>query len=129
MKEAFVSKSSSDELRVEVRDVPIPKPGAGQVTIRVVAASLNPKDWVWASAEPFNQGDDIAGYIHSVGDKVLDFKPGDRVAAFHEVGAPHGAFAEYSVAFAHSTFHIPQSTSFEGERNHPSLFILVLALR
>lgn len=32
-----------------------------------------------------NQGDDIAGTIHEVGEKVTEFKPGDRVAGFHEM--------------------------------------------
>ena len=36
---------------------------------------------------PKNQGDDIAGYVHEVGEKVYEFKPGDRVAAFHEQNA------------------------------------------
>lgn len=34
---------------------------------------------------PANQGDDISGIVHSVGDNVYEFKPGDRVAAFHEM--------------------------------------------
>ncbi|PGH20813.1 hypothetical protein AJ80_03440 [Polytolypa hystricis UAMH7299] len=113
MKEAFVSKTSNDEFRVELRDSPIPKPNADQVVIRVVAVGLNPKDWKYTLAEPSNQGDDIAGYIHSVGEDVRDFRPGDRVAAFHEMMNPHGGYAEYAVAYSHTTFHIPESTSFE----------------
>lgn len=61
-----------------------------------------------------NQGDDIAGFVHAVGPGVLAFKPGDRVAAFHEIGAPGGSYAEYAVAWDHTTFHIPDKTSFEG---------------
>ena len=64
-----------------------------------------------------NHGDDIAGVIHSVGQNVSEFKPGDRVAALHELVAPNGAFAEYSMAPAYTTFHIPTQTSFEGWRS------------
>jgi len=62
---------------------------------------------------PHNSGDDIAGVVHSVGSKVYEFSPGDRVAAFHEMRAPHGSFAEYAVAWAHTTFHIPATLGFE----------------
>ena len=61
-----------------------------------------------------NQGDDIAGTVHAIGSGVTEFKPGDRVAAFHEMGASGGSYAEYAVAWDHTTFHIPDKTSFEG---------------
>ena len=51
--------------------------------------------------------------VHSVGKNVFEFKPGDRVAAFHRMNTPGGAFAEYAVAPAVTTFHIPKTTSFE----------------
>ena len=43
---------------------------------------------------PKNQGDDIAGYVHEVGEKVYEVKPGDRVAAFHEMMKPGGSWAD-----------------------------------
>lgn len=60
-----------------------------------------------------NSGDDIAGIVHSVGSSVWEFKPGDRVASFHEMLTPHGSFAEYAVGWQHTTFHIPAKTTFE----------------
>ncbi len=78
----------------------------------------NPKDWkipLWMGTT-LNQGDDIAGVVHEVGENVYEFKPGDRVAAFHEMMTPGGSYAEYAVAWQHTTFHIPEHTSFEGER-------------
>ena len=60
-----------------------------------------------------NSGDDIAGTVHSVGKSVYEFKPGDRVASFHEMMTPGGSFAEYAVGWAHTTFHIPANVSFE----------------
>lgn len=60
-----------------------------------------------------NSGDDIAGIVEQVGDNVTEFKPGDRVAAFHEMMTPHGSFAEYAIAWAATTFHLPKKTSFE----------------
>lgn len=60
-----------------------------------------------------NSGDDIAGYVHKVGPNVTEFKPGDRVAAFHIMLTPGGSYAEYAIAPASTTFHIPARTSFE----------------
>lgn len=65
--------------------------------------------------ESTNSGDDIAGIVHAVGSKVWEFKPGDRVAAFHEMRTGGGSYAEYALAWQHATFHIPESTRFEGE--------------
>ncbi|KAI7086448.1 GroES-like protein [Hortaea werneckii] len=114
MKSAFYDKT----LTVDIRDVPIPVPQAGQVLIRTVVSGINPKDWKqpkhWApESPPMNHGDDIAGYVEGVGPGVTGFHRGDRVAALHELWTPHGSFAEYSVALANSTFHLGDSVSFE----------------
>lgn len=111
MKEAFVSKGP----KVQIVDSPIPKPGADQVVIKVVVSGSNPKDWKlpeWRDTTA-NEGDDIAGIVHEVGENVFEFKPGDRVAAFHEMLTPGGSYAEYAVAWQHTTFHIPEHTTFE----------------
>jgi NADPH:quinone reductase len=44
---------------------------------------------------------------------VVEFKVGDRVAAFHEMFTPHGAFAEFAIAPSWTTFHVPKGVSFE----------------
>ncbi|KAK3361938.1 chaperonin 10-like protein [Lasiosphaeria ovina] len=112
MKEALVSKGPE----VQVVDSPVPSPNDDQVLIRVVVSGSNPKDWKmaeWFRKAPSNEGDDIAGVVERVGANVFEFKPGDRVAAFHEMATPHGSYAEYAVAWAHTTFHIPHETTFE----------------
>lgn len=60
-----------------------------------------------------NSGDDLAGIVHSVGAGVYEFKPGDRVAAYHVTGSENGSFAEYSVAPDWTTFHLGNDVSFE----------------
>ncbi|KAK3676756.1 fusarubin cluster-oxidoreductase [Recurvomyces mirabilis] len=64
-------------------------------------------------AKPVNQGDDISGIVHEVGEGVSGFKPGDRVAAFHEMMKPGGSYAEYALSWAHTTFYLPEKTTFE----------------
>ncbi|KAH4199854.1 hypothetical protein HBH70_012360 [Parastagonospora nodorum] len=112
MKEAIVSKGP----KVTFKDSPIPDPQADQVVIKVVVSGSNPKDWKIPDLVPdynANSGDDIAGYVHAVGSNVWEFKPGDRVASFHEMMTPGGSFAEYAVGWSWTTFHIPTTTSFE----------------
>ncbi|KAI0829560.1 GroES-like protein [Hypoxylon sp. FL0890] len=112
MKEALVTPGT----KVEIVDSSIPKPLDDQVLIQVVVSGSNPKDWKvpdWRQVTA-NQGDDIAGVVSQVGSNVIEFKPGDRVAAFHEIMAPHGSFAEYAIAWQHTTFHLPKDTTFEG---------------
>lgn len=111
--------------KVRVEDVPIPKPNDDQVLIKVVVSGSNPKDWkapFWLNDEN-HQGDDIAGIVHEVGVNVTEFKPGDRVAAFHQMRTPHGSYAEYAIAWQHTTFHIPKTTSYEGELQLTSVSI------
>lgn len=113
MKEAVIAEGP----KVIIQDVPIPKPGPGQVLTKVVVSGSNPKDWklpMWMKElPPANQGDDIAGIVEAVGDGVSEFKKGDRVAAFHEMMSPHGSYAEYAISWAHTTFLLPSKTSFE----------------
>src|SRR5947209_18390531 len=110
MKEARVFKTENG-LRSSLHDVPIPQPRPDQVLIKVVVSGSNPKDWklpvMVPSQDGTNSGDDIAGVVHAVGYNVTEFKPGDRVAAFHEMTKPSGSFAEYAIAWAHTTFHLP----------------------
>ncbi|EKG12959.1 Peptidase S9/S15 [Macrophomina phaseolina MS6] len=111
MKEAIVHPG----VRVEIIDSAIPEPTEDQVLIKVVVSGSNPKDWKIPEMmkQSRNEGDDIAGVVEKVGANVTEFKPGDRVAAFHEMLTPHGSYAEYAIAWAHTTFHIPKNTSFE----------------
>ncbi|KAL9109970.1 MAG: hypothetical protein Q9227_005493 [Pyrenula ochraceoflavens] len=113
MKEARVFKGP----RVEIHDVAIPSPKPDEVLIKVIFSGSNPKDWKmseWvAEQDGTNQGDDIAGYVQSVGKNVAEYKPGDRVAAFHVMRTPSGSYAEYAISPAHTVFHIPDKTSFE----------------
>ncbi|KAK9482827.1 chaperonin 10-like protein [Lipomyces starkeyi] len=116
MKEVIVHPLPS--LRTEIRDVPIPVPADDEIVIKVVVAGSNVKDWshITALNIAVNSGDDIAGVVYSLGaiaQKTGEFRVGDRVAAFHRMLTPGGAYAEYAVAPAHTMFIIPDNISFE----------------
>jgi NADPH:quinone reductase-like Zn-dependent oxidoreductase len=109
-------------VRCVAKNEPIPTPSSREVCIKVIATSSNPKDWQFPDIFPerrVNEGDDIAGIVHSVGLDVVEFRPGDRVAGFHRMGEPHGSYAEYSIAPEVSTFHLPPNVSFEAGSTIP----------
>lgn len=85
------------------------------LTLTQFIKGSNPKDWKAPILRDvdMNTGDDVAGIVEAVGEGVVGFHKGDRVAAFHETMTSHGAFAEYAIAPYYTTFHIPDSTSYE----------------
>src|SRR5690242_8353699 len=88
---------------LNLREVPAPQAGPGQVRVRVTAAGLNPMDWIMtADAEtaarfgltlPVGFGTDYAGVVDQVGAGVTGFAPGDRVFG----GALSRAVADFVV--------------------------------
>lgn len=74
---------------LELREVPEPHAGPGEVRVRVAAAGLNPMDWLVSSTPrvagmfgvsvPAGFGCDFAGTIDELGAGVEDFAVGDRV--------------------------------------------------
>ncbi|WP_158103771.1 alcohol dehydrogenase catalytic domain-containing protein, partial [Crossiella equi] len=74
---------------LEVRDVPEPHAGPGEIRVRVTAAGLNPMDWGIAARPeaaarfgitvPSGFGYDFAGVVDEVGSGVTGFGVGDRV--------------------------------------------------
>src|SRR6201995_2610071 len=74
---------------LNLRDVPAPQAGPGQIRVRVTAAGLNPMDWFMTSDDqtaarfglslPSGFGTDYAGVVDQVGDGVAGFADGDRV--------------------------------------------------
>lgn len=87
-----------DRIAIETR--PDPRPGAGQVLVRVRASSLNYHDYAVAAGKiPTPDGripmSDGAGEVVEVGDGVTAWRPGDRVISlFHPRWAAGGPTAE-----------------------------------
>ncbi|KAI5780404.1 chaperonin 10-like protein [Geopyxis carbonaria] len=105
--------------------IPVPTPGPTEVLIRVHVAGSNPKDWklpAWG-VQSGNTGDDLAGTVAAFGAEVTGFSVGDRVGAFHVMMALHGAFAEFAIAPAHTTFHLPPNVSYEAAAGLPLAYL------
>jgi len=99
-----------------VHDIPTPKPGPGEVLVRVRAAGVNPYDtymrngtYAIKPALPYTPGSDAAGTIEAVGQGITRVKPGDRV---YTATTLSGAYAEYALALESQVHHLPGKTSF-----------------
>ncbi|CAI5500027.1 unnamed protein product [Closterium sp. Naga37s-1] len=85
-------------------NAPVPKPGKGEVLVKVSAASINPVDWKIQNAYipilplryPATPGMDIAGDVVGLGPGVTKYKVGDSVFGS---SSPFklGALAQYAV--------------------------------
>lgn len=98
-------------------DRPVPKPGPGEVLVRIAAASVNPVDTKIrkngppiAPELPGVLGCDFAGTVEKLGPDVTEFAVGDQV-----YGSPGGVrgtcgfYAEYATADARLLAHKPES--------------------
>lgn len=106
---------------MKLESVPDPKPGAGQVLVRLRAAGVNPVDTYIRSGTyallpdklPYTPGSDGAGEVAAVGEGVTDFKRGDRVFV-HRLGVKFaGTYAQMTVAPVANVARLPAGLSFE----------------
>ena len=75
-----------DEGNFAVDTIPVPKPGPGDISVKVWAVALTPADWKWRLYKDFIPvtfpailGQDISGDVEEIGEGVTDFTKGDRV--------------------------------------------------
>jgi NADPH:quinone reductase-like Zn-dependent oxidoreductase len=87
--------------KLELREVPEPTPGPGELKVRVAASSVNPIDWKLRSGAyrersplelPAILGRDAAGEVVACGPGAASFQVGDKV-----LGLVNRAYAEYVV--------------------------------
>lgn len=86
---------------LEVRDVPRPEPGPGEVLVAVRAAGINPSEGkireglvraIFPATFPSGEGSDLAGVVEELGSGVSGVTLGDEVIGFTNNRASH---AEY----------------------------------
>ncbi len=103
MKAAYYTTTGDPEV-IQYGELPTPKPGRGEVLVRVGAAALNPIDLYIRSGavamplpKPYVPGCDLAGTVEAVGPDARRFKPGDRVWGSNQgLLGRQGTFAEYA---------------------------------
>jgi NADPH:quinone reductase-like Zn-dependent oxidoreductase len=110
---SYYIKSVNGKTVFEPREVPVPQPKAGEILVKVRAASLNRGEILASislhSAEvPHPAGGDCAGEVHAVGEGVTAFKPGDRV-----LGRARGSFSEFVAMSVQQAALVPQRLTWE----------------
>lgn len=104
MKAIRIHQFGPTEEVLQYEEVPIPAPGAGELLVKVEAASLNRADLglrrgtyrVDPKELPLIPGREFAGKITALGSDVEGFKTGQRVVAY----PGKGGYAEYAVTKA-----------------------------
>jgi threonine dehydrogenase-like Zn-dependent dehydrogenase len=126
----------------EIKEVPIPEIGEGEVLVQVKNTGICGTDWSiyngWYSADklPMIPGHEFSGVIAKVGKDGNGFKEGDRITADINMSCGHcyycirgeqllcnnftqlgihtnGTYAEYVKARASLVHHLPDNLSFE----------------
>ncbi|KAG6827874.1 hypothetical protein H0H92_010143 [Tricholoma furcatifolium] len=97
----------------------IPKPGPGELLVKVHATGLNPVDWkiqkygAFITEFPAVLGTDVAGEVEALGEGVTSFKKGDRVFAQGTFESDYASFQQYALTYAATTAKIPSKFSYE----------------
>lgn len=104
---------------LSVVEVPDPRPGVGEVLVRVVVSGVNPTDWrSRTNADPAFPWQiphqDGAGTIEAVGEGVDAARIGERVWIYHAAnGRQHGTAAELTCVPSIQAVRLPDDVSME----------------
>jgi NADPH2:quinone reductase len=98
-----------------LKEIETPRPGPGEVLVKVRAASVNFPDLLMTRGEyqhkpelPFISGMEMCGEVEALGEGVTQWKVGDAVVG----GAKTGSFAQYGVSPAAGLRPKPAALSF-----------------
>lgn len=115
MKAIEVSSFGEPEV-MQLRDREIPAALPGTVVVRLHAIGVNPVEtYIRAGTYPvlpdlpYIPGSNGAGIVHSIGEDVDQFQPGQRVY----IAARSGTYAEYCCCSASDVHPLPDTISFE----------------
>jgi NADPH:quinone reductase-like Zn-dependent oxidoreductase len=102
---------------IEFEDIAVPRPGEGEILVKVAAAGVGPWDgWIRSGHSalpqplPLTLGSDISGVITAVGHDVMDFAVGEAVYGVTNARFT-GSYAEYALASAHMMAGKPERLS------------------
>ncbi len=110
----------------DVREIPTPKPRAGEVLVKIKAASVNFPDILQCQGLyqhkpplPFVPGMEMAGVVEELGEGVTNLKVGDEVMG----GARPGGFAEYGIMNAQMARKKPEKLTLAEAAAYPTAYL------
>jgi NADPH:quinone reductase-like Zn-dependent oxidoreductase len=105
---------------IELGEAPVPRPGPGDILIRVAAAGVGIWDaelrgglWGAEGPHPLILGSDGAGVVVAVGERVEGFSVGDEVFAYEYLNPRGGFHAEYACVDAGKARRVPSKLSLD----------------
>jgi NADPH2:quinone reductase len=116
---AIVVREFGDPSVMRLEEVTDPRPGPGQVLVRIKAAGVNPVEtYIRAGAYarlpglPYTPGSDAAGGVEAIGEGVDRVNVGERVYVAGTADPAHGTYAERAVCEAAQIHPLPEQVSF-----------------
>lgn len=115
---------------LELREVPTPMPGEGEVSIHVAYAGVNYTEIMarrgdYRAADlPFVPGHEVSGHIAAVGPGVTEFETGQAVAAMTTIGG----YAEIAVARVPMVVAVPDAVDLQAAGGFPTITPTAYAL-
>lgn len=101
---------------MQIEEAPDPRPGPGEVLVKVHAVGINPVETYIRSGTyvprpelPYTPGTDVAGTVEAIGEGVLDLEPADRV---YSSGTMTGAYAEKVLCRRSQVHRLPGGVPF-----------------
>ncbi len=127
MKAIRIHQFGPTEDVLQYEEVPTPKPGPGELLVKLEAASLNRSDLSLRSGRyrieakdlPVIPGREFAGRVSSLGLEVKGFQIGQRVVA--QPGK--GGYAEYALSTPELTCPVPDGVKSMAAAAMPSIFL------
>ncbi len=127
MKAIAISRPGGPEV-LQVVERPVPRPGRGEVLIRVAAAGVNYPDVLQREGRypppkgaPEEPGLEVAGTIVALGEGAMRWQVGDEVCAL----LAGGGYAEYCTAPAAACLPVPKGLSLVEAAAMPETFFTV----
>jgi len=108
-----------------VQTTSVPKPGSGQLLIKIKATALNPVDWkiqkygAYVSDYPAILGTDISGEVEALGEGVTKFQVGDRVVFQGILAKEKAGFQQYTLADEYHLAKVPSNITFDQAASIP----------
>ena len=127
MKAIRIHNFGPTEEVLQYEDVPVPEPKAGEVLIKVEAASLNRADLglrkgayrISPDQLPVIPGREFAGTVEKLGGDVSGFRVGQRVVGYPSLGG----YAEYAIAKTPDVRPIPEGVTAAQAAALPTAFL------
>jgi NADPH2:quinone reductase len=113
---ALICEAFGPIANLQIKDMPSPQPGPGQLLVQMKSAGVNFPDALMVQGKyqvkppfPFAPGGEIAGVVKAVGSGVTRFSVGDRVMALTSTGG----FAQECLTEDARTLPLPQGMDFD----------------